>query len=224
MKVGVLFSGGKDSVYASFKCKEVVCLISVKSENPDSYMFHTPNIDLVKLQSEALGIPLVFGSTKGEKEEELEDLRKVIVEAKEKFGIESVGVGAIASEYQNSRVKRICDSLGLKVMAPLWGGDAEEYMKKLIEDGFEVIITAIAADGFSSKFLGRRIDYDCLKDLVELNKKYGISVCGEGGEFESLVLDCPLFNKKIKILDFEKVIENEFTGKLLIKKAELVEK
>jgi diphthine-ammonia ligase len=74
MKLGVLFSGGKDSCYALFKAgkeHEIVCLITMASDNPDSYMFHTPNIEMTKLQSEALDIPLISGRTKGEKEEEL---------------------------------------------------------------------------------------------------------------------------------------------------------
>ena len=85
MKLAALFSGGKDSTYAMYKVMkehDVVCLITIKSENPDSYMFHTPNIDLAELQAEALDIPLLTFKTKGEKELELQDLENAIKEAK----------------------------------------------------------------------------------------------------------------------------------------------
>ena len=85
MRLGVLFSGGKDSTLAlhlAAEKEEVVCLITVVSKNQESYMFHTPNIDVTVLQAEALGLPLVSVATEGQKEEELADLERAIAEAK----------------------------------------------------------------------------------------------------------------------------------------------
>ena len=109
MKCGVLFSGGKDSAYAAFLAikdgYEVSCLISIFSENPESYMFHTPSITKVKKQAEVMKIPLIVQRTKGEKENELVDLENAIKKAIEKYGIEIIVTGAIASVYQTSRVQ-----------------------------------------------------------------------------------------------------------------------
>jgi asparagine synthase (glutamine-hydrolysing) len=112
MRLGVLYSGGKDSNYALFKEKNnVVCLISVISKNKESFMFHTPNIHMVELQAEAIGLPLLQKTTEGEKEKELEDLKTVIKEAKEKFKLDGIVTGAIESRYQADRIKKICDEL-----------------------------------------------------------------------------------------------------------------
>ena len=122
MRLGVLFSGGKDSTFAlhlAAEKEEVVCLITVVSKNKESYMFHTPNIDVTTLQAEALGLPLVSVVTEGEKEEELADLEAAIAEAKEKFQIDGVVTGAVESVYQASRVQRICNLLDVWCFNPL---------------------------------------------------------------------------------------------------------
>src|SRR3989344_5331152 len=117
MKIAALYSGGKDSTFALQRVmklgREVVCLVSLKSANPASYMFHVPNIDIVKLQAKALGLPLIFKKTAGIKEEELKDLKAALNEAKKKYAIEGVVSGAVASEYQRYRVEAVCADLGL---------------------------------------------------------------------------------------------------------------
>ena len=111
MKLGVLFSGGKDSTFptelTNLGENEVVCLMSMKSKNKESYMFHTPNIDLTELQAKSLGIPLVSRKTEGKKEDELIDLRRLIQKAQKEFKIEGVVTGAIESIYQTSRIQKI---------------------------------------------------------------------------------------------------------------------
>src|SRR3989304_9417303 len=115
MKLGVLFSGGKDSTFAAWKAmqkEKVVCLITVVSENEESYMFHTPNIALAELQAKAMDLPIVVQKTKGEKERELADLRKAIKQAKLIYNIRGIVTGAIASTYQAKRIQKICDEIG----------------------------------------------------------------------------------------------------------------
>jgi predicted ATP pyrophosphatase (TIGR00289 family) len=112
MRVGVLFSGGKDSTLAlskAMKEHEVVCLITIISKNTESFMFHTPNIEITKLQAESIGLPLIQRITEGKKEEELEDLRKAVVEAKENYRIDGIVTGAVESVYQSKRIQKICD-------------------------------------------------------------------------------------------------------------------
>ena len=132
MKIGVLFSGGKDSTLAmqlANKDHEISCLLSMKSENEASYMFHTPNIDITELQSEALDIPLLTGVTKGEKELELSDLKDLIENAIELFGIEGIVTGAVESVYQAQRVQKICSELGLWCFNPLWQLSQEKLLQ-----------------------------------------------------------------------------------------------
>lgn len=207
MKLGALFSGGKDSTYAIYKSipeHEVVCLIAIKSLNPESYMFHVPAFEHIEKQAEALGIPLILVETKGVKEEELKDLQKAIEEAKEKYQIEGIVTGAVASTYQASRIQKICDELNLKVFNPLWQIKQMELLKDLIKDKFEVIITGIAAYPLDESWLGRTLDENMLKELEKLEKEYKINVAGEGGEFETLVIDSPIHKKKIKLIETEK--------------------
>ena len=211
MKFGVLFSGGKDSCYATYLAKrmghDIVCLINVKSENEESYMFHTPSVGRVKEQAGVMGIPLIVASTKGEKEKELVDLEKVIVNAKEKYGFDGIVTGAVESVYQASRVQKICNKLDLECFNPLWQKGQEELLSDLIKNKFEVIVVGIFAYPLDERWLGRVIDWKFVSEMRELEKKWGISVAGEGGEFESFVLNCPLFKKGLKVKGFKDVGE-----------------
>jgi len=225
MRLAALFSGGKDSTFSIYLAKQaghqVKYLATVISDNLDSFMYHTPNIGMTFLQSQCLGIQLVSKRSSGEKEKEVEDLKKLL----KGLNIEGVLAGAIASKYQNERVKKVCDELSLKVETPLWGMDQGKLVKKMIESGFEIILTAVAAEGLGEKWLGRKIDLKALKELKQLKKKYGINIAGEGGEYESLVIDCPLFQRRIEITDSEKVWDKKTnSGKLLIRDAKLVRK
>ena len=222
MRLAALISGGKDSLYAAYKSSggnELVCIISFKSKRADSYMFHIPNIELVKLQAESMGIPLIFAESSGIKEKELKDIKKALQTAIKKYKIEGVVSGALASNYQKERIDKICSNLKIKSIAPLWHIGPEKYLKELIKNNFKAIIVGIAADGLTKDFLGHEINEDFIKKIEKLNIHGG----GEGGEYESLVLDCPLFKKKLKINKSRIEMENECTGKLIVEDAELVQ-
>ncbi|MEK6895299.1 MAG: diphthine--ammonia ligase [Nanoarchaeota archaeon] len=208
MKLGVLFSGGKDSTYAAWLAKkegyEITCLITIRSENKDSFMFHTPSISKTEKQAEAMGIPLVIQKTKGEKEDELVDLEKVIIKAKKKYKIEGVLTGAVESVYQASRIQKICNKIGVECFNPLWQKEQIELLEDLVKNKFEVVITGVAAYPLDEKWLGRKIDKRFIDEIKELNEKYKINPAGEGGEFESFVLNAPdLFKDKLKIKSFK---------------------
>jgi len=208
MKCGILFSGGKDSTYAAYLVKksknDISCLITIISENPDSYMFHTPSISKVEKQAEVMKIPILIQKTKGEKEKELKDLQKVINQAKREFSIEAVVTGAVASAYQASRIQKICDKLELECFNPLWQKSSEEYWNELLKNKFEIIITRISADGLDEEWLGQKINMKMIKKLKEIHKKFGIHLSFEGGEAETFVINCPLFFKKLIITKSEK--------------------
>ncbi len=227
MKLVSLFSGGKDSCLALYIMKkyyyhEISCLLSVKSENKDSYMFHVPNIDITKYQAESLGIPIEYCYTKGEKEKELKDLKEKLKEIKENYKIKGVVTGAVRSVYQNARIQKICKDLELWCFNPLWLLNEIEILNLLEREKFEVIISAVCAYPLDKDFLGKNLLK--IKDkILKYNKKYSISMVGEGGEFETTVLDMPLFKYKIVIENFEKEYKN-YRGFYYIKNVKLVKK
>jgi len=224
MRLGVLFSGGKDSTLAlhlAAEKEEVACLITVVSKNKESYMFHTPNIDVTVLQAEALGLPLVSVVTEGKKEEELADLEKAIIDAKSKFQIDGVVTGAVESVYQASRIQRICNKLDVWSFNPLWKYDQNALLETLVEKSFKVIISGVFAYPLDEKWLGKQIDASVIARLVDLQSQYGISPSGEGGEIETTVLEAPLYKKRIEILN-SAVDWRGNCGVFLIKQARLV--
>jgi predicted ATP pyrophosphatase (TIGR00289 family) len=221
MRVGVLATGGKDSTLALYKVVsegyEVKYLVAMIPLREDSLMFHYPNIRLVDLFAEVVEIPLVKAETLAVEESEVEDLKRLI----EGLDVDAIVSGAIASTYQKSRIEEICEQLKLKCIAPLWQENPLDILKEILELEFEVIITGVYAYGFGREWLGRKIDKATIEDLIELNRRYGVSLVGEGGEYETLVLNAPFFKKRIKIVEAEKVWKNQ-SGYLLVRKAELV--
>lgn len=226
MKAAALFSGGKDSTMAVYKAfqegYDVEYLVSMISDNPESYMFHVPNIHITELSAEAMDIPLIQSRTHGKKEEELEDLRNVLEQLKD-LGVQAIFAGALASEYQKSRIDNLCSELGLESKAPLWHVDPKEYMEEIIDLGFEVIITSVSAEGLDESWLGRNVDCELLSEIVDLNDKYGMHMAFEGGEAETLVLDGPMFKKSIQIVESSNVWDRD-SGYLVITQAVLVDK
>lgn len=226
MRLAALFSGGKDCCYALYKAMahhEISCLITIKSKNLDSFMFHTPNIEMTKIQADCIGLPLITAQSEGNKEEELDDLKEALAKAKALFEIEGVVTGAIESVYQALRIQRICDELGIWCFSPLWKKDQIELLNELIENKFEIMLSSVAAYPFDEKWLGRRIDSDAIKELELLKKKYMINPAGEGGEYESLVLDAPFFRKRIRIISADKDYSNS-SGRYDIKEYRVEEK
>jgi len=207
MKAGVLFSGGKDSCYSAYLAKkagyELTCLISIFSENKESYMFHTPSIEKTKQQAEVMNIPLLIQKTKGEKEKELKDLEKAIKLAKERYSVDTIVTGALHSVYQASRIQEICNKLNLKCFNPLWHKDEIKYLEELIKGNFKIMVVGVFAYPLNQSWLGRIIDDKFLEEVKELKEKYKIHPAGEGGEFETFVLNCPLFKKSLGIKSYE---------------------
>jgi diphthine-ammonia ligase len=215
-KLGVLFSGGKDSCLAMHLAQkegyEIGCLISLFSENKESFMFHTPMIEMTEKQAELMGKPLIIEKTIGTKEEELVDLSRVIKKAIRDYGITGIVTGAVLSVYQSSRVQKICNELNIYCFNPLWQRDGIELLEELVRENFEVMIVGIGAYPLDENFLGRIIDSDFVSESKLLNEKYGISPIGEGGEFESLVVNCPLFRDGLNLKKFNKVMTGENSG------------
>ncbi|MBU2576948.1 MAG: diphthine--ammonia ligase [Nanoarchaeota archaeon] len=216
MKVGVLFSGGKDSCLALHKVlqegHEVKYLLNIYPKNQDSFMFHKQDLGLLNVQAKRLGIKIVSVKSEGIEGKELKDLRKLIGEIK--GNVEGIVVGGIASSYQGKRVKKICDDLNLKFVAPLWDYEPEKLWEELFVEGFEVIMIKIACEGIDGSWLGRVINRENFEELKKLTKKYKFRLDFEGGEAETTILMMPEYSERIEI-DFD--VENEGEYRHLMK-------
>ena len=215
MRVVVLFSGGKDSVYATYLCLSWGWEVEWLTLHPqeDSMMFHHPNTEWCKLQAKAAGIKLHEIEVKHETE--LADLEKEI----KKMNLDGIVSGAVASEYQKQRIEIIGENLGLLSFAPLWH-KGPEILREMLEQ-MEVYFVSVSAEGLDGKWLGKRFFAEDVDRLLAFRPS--IHPFLEGGEGETFVADAPFFKKRIKIMEWEKRWEGQ-SGKALIKKAELMKK
>ena len=225
MKVASLFSGGKDSTYSIYKAKQeghqILCLITILPLSEESMLLHFPNIELTKLQSKSMGIPQIYiESRSNETETEVNLIEKILAKAKSEHDLEGLVHGGILSEFQKNIFDRVCSKLNLKLISPLWQKEQIEYMKNLIESNFHFIITSVSADGLDEKWLGKEITTQDLEKLDQLSKKYGFNINFEGGEAETIVIDCPLFSHPIMILKSRKIWDG-IRGRFEILDAEL---
>ena len=220
MKVAALFSGGKDSVFAIYIAKQwgwdISHLVTIHPKKQDSWMFHSVNIHLTEKLAEAIDIPLIKKQTKGEKEEELKDLKEVL----KNLNIDGVISGAIASEYQRTRIEKICHELEIKSFAPIWHKNQELILREQINAGFKIIIVGVFAYGFDETWLGKTIDGETIDAIIQLRKKYAINTAGEGGEFETLTIDGPIFKRKLVLDETSKEWKRD-SGILKVNKAHL---
>lgn len=226
MKVLALVSGGKDSCFNMLKCvengHEIVALAHLKPKDCDeldSYMYQSVGHEIVGHYAEAIGLPLFQGEITGKpcnqgstyevtEGDEVEDLYKLMSKAKEAVSYEAVSVGAIFSDYQRVRVLNVCERLGVTMLAYLWQRDQAQLLKEMIDSGIHAILIKVAALGLEPhKHLGKSLS-DIYDHMLLMEKKYGLNVCGEGGEYETATLDCPLFRKKIVIDDSEVVLHS----------------
>ncbi|MBI5222853.1 diphthine--ammonia ligase [Candidatus Micrarchaeota archaeon] len=194
MKVAVLFSGGKDSVFATFWALfqgfEPVLVSVIPPEY--SMMFHHPNVDKTKLQAKALGLKQIFVKTTEE------NWHQKLKETFKRMGAKAIVAGAIASEYQRRRIDRIGEELDIPTFAPLWHKDLGDQLLPELLKYFEIKVMAVAAEGLDEKFL----DQPYMK-IIEANVK-GVHPFLEGGEGETYVTDAPFFKKRIEILKTSK--------------------
>ncbi|XP_055801105.1 diphthine--ammonia ligase [Solanum dulcamara] len=230
MKVVALVSGGKDSCYAMMKCiqygHEIVALANLipaddATDELDSYMYQTVGHQIVVSYAKCMGLPLfrrrIQGSTRHHDlsysmtpGDEVEDMFILLNEVKRQIpSVTAVSSGAIASDYQRLRVESVCSRLGLISLAYLWKQDQSFLLQEMIRNGIIAIAVKVAAIGLNpSKHLGKEIVY-LEPHLHKLKELYGINVCGEGGEYETLTLDCPLFkNARIVLDEFQIVLHS----------------
>jgi diphthine-ammonia ligase len=226
MRLAALFSGGKDSTLA-IQLAEVMghhvdYLITVKAASEESYYFHYPNIWVTSLQARAMGRRQIMVSARSaSRDDELRALRDAVELIRDE--VDGIISGVNRSRSQHYSFQRICDELGLKLLTPIWMRDPQEVLEEVVSSGITAMIVGVAAMGLGRELLGRIIDHELINLLNSLSERYDVNVLGEGGEFETLVLDSPLFKKRIRILEYE-VRWSGYSGMLLVREARLAEK
>ena len=225
MKLAALFSGGKDSTYAIHKVKQmghdVKCLVTIFPKSLNSHLLHFSAIKLTKLQSETLGIPQITLTLDSDKlEEEMNALRVLLEKAKQDFQIEGLVHGGISSEFKKKCFEKISKENDLKIVSPLWKMNAKKYMIDLIHSNFKFILTSVSSDGLDERWLGKIISTHDISQLNKLSDKYGFNLNFEGGEAESLIVDCPLYSYPI-VITKSKTIWDGYRGRFEIEDASL---
>ncbi len=224
MTATALVSGGKDSIYAAYLADTqgwpVDELLTVRPSDADSMMFHTPNLDLVALQARAWGKRhrTVDAPASG-LEEELAALESAL-----RGGSGPIVAGAIASSFQWSRLLRIGDRVGRRVYAPLWRKASSRVVEEEIDAGLDIRFVHLAAEPLTPELLGTRLDRSALADLERRSRTVRrVDVAGEGGEYETLVVDAPFFASRIELDRTERVVSGA-TSRLDISSAHLMKK
>jgi diphthine-ammonia ligase len=204
MKLAALYSGGKDSTFAISRAQEmghwVACLITMHPIADDSALFHYPNSWVTEYLAGAMQMPLMAFQVSGcSKEDEMNALEEAIGQVKSIYRIEGIVHGGISSNYQKQAFEHVCVRQGVAAVAPLWNSDPERYMSELVNRGYHIIIAGVSTMGLDNKWLGTELDKESIAKLVSISKKCGFNLTFEGGEAETLVIDCPLYWKKLKI-------------------------
>ncbi|MGN1044972.1 MAG: diphthine--ammonia ligase [Candidatus Methanomethylophilaceae archaeon] len=209
MRLAALYSGGKDSTLAMYTAiqmgHEVPYLVTVRPSDAASWIFHTPNLSVVPRMAEAMGRELVTVDSDGTESGDLEAMERAL----SGLDIDGIVVGALWSDYQWDRMNIVCGKLGLVLLAPLWRKDQEMVYDIMCSSGVEAVIVGVFAEGLDASWLGRRLDMETKKDLLALRDRYGISIMGEGGEYESMTLDSPMHVKRLNIDSSEKRMERD---------------
>ncbi len=221
MRWAALISGGKDSICAlthAVTKHRVAYLVNVQAIE-DSYMFHVPCASLARFVSEAVGIPLISGASSS-----LSDELLLLRDLLKDLDVDGLIAGTIASTYQMDRLRTLCDELKLQLYAPLWGQGTERLLRAMVRS-MEIVVVQVAAYGMDEYWLGRKLDNTAVEGLIDLNKRYGVHIMGEGGEYETLVLDAPIFKKRLVLMDYRKRWFNEqYRGYIEVNDVKLVDK
>lgn len=204
MRLASLYSGGKDSTFSLYLMEQsghdIPYLVNVVPEDAASWIFHTPNLSVVPLMAESMEKELVTAKSSGTEEGDMEGLRSAL----DGLDVEGVVSGAIWSDYQWDRMNIVCGDLGLKLMAPLWRKDQDMLMDQFIDSGIRSMIVGCYAEGLGEEWLGRIIDRQAVEELKAIRARTGISIMGEGGEYESLTIDSPMHSRPLEIISSEK--------------------
>jgi len=209
-QVFISWSGGKDSCLAGYFAAidglGVRYLANTVTEDGQRSRSHGLPAEVLQVQSQAIGIPLVQQRTSWDNyEAEFKKMLRVFRQG----GIEGGVFGDIDFEEHREWVERVCQEVSITPHLPLWGQNQDKILRDFISLGFKAVVVATKADLFGEEWLGRRVDLDFIRHLDELRETKNITPCGEAGEYHTLVTDGPPFKKRIEILETRKVLKDE---------------
>ncbi|MFC2016423.1 diphthine--ammonia ligase [Chloroflexota bacterium] len=209
-QVFISWSGGKDSCLAGYLATingwEARYLANMATEDGKRSRSHGLPVEVLQLQAQAIGIPLVQRRTTWDTyEAEFKSMLRVLKQE----GVDGGVFGDIDLEEHKEWVDRICQQVDIKPHLPLWGLSQEQILRDFIGLGFKALVVATKADLLGEEWLGRRVDLDFIRHLDELRETKDITPCGEAGEYHTLVTDGPLFKKRLEILKTDKVLRDE---------------
>ena len=226
-KVAVMFSGGKDSIaavhYALQQGWDIEALVAIKPRNTEAYLWHYPTVEWTLLQAESMSIPLILAKTEdiGSKTE-----ANVLDNIFGRLKADTILLGGVGLQAtQIKEVRKMAEKYGKSVVVPHANMTSEQLLEEEIKQGFDIRIIDVAADGLGQDWIGKRLDFETMIDLKHLSGKFGFDALGEGGQYNTFVVDGPIFKKKIEFLDVETVWDSKTSsGYLEVKNAELVAK
>ncbi len=227
MKVAVMFSGGKDSTFALYYALQqgwqVEALIAVKPKNTEAYLYHYATVEWTLLSSEALGIPLILLQTNqtGPNTE-----AKVLEKVLKKLDIDALLLGGVGlQKTQINSIEEVAAKFGVDIIIPHKNYSSRELLEAEVKSGFKVMITDVATDGLGKNWIGKIIDENSLDELKKLAAKFGFDELGEGGSYNTFVVDGPIFKKKISFVESQKIWDTKTSsGYLEVKSATLIDK
>lgn len=204
MKFVMSYSCGKDSTAALHEMiaqgNEPVALLTMFNQEAGRSYFHGADHRLLQAYADCLKLPFLLTPTTGEAYHlEMEKSLRAAAE----MGAEAACFGDIDIEGNRAWCEERCRNVGLKSIFPLWKIDREENVRRIVELGYRCVIKSINNTLLPRELLGRILDEAVMRQM----KDCGIDVCGENGEYHTLVVDGPLFRKPLpyrtgKLLDF----------------------
>lgn len=224
MRVCCLFSGGKDSAYALHKMLQsgfdVVVLLTVRSEDKDSWLYHTPGLEAAELFRELTGIETEIAVSPPEKEQEQKVLTEALKDLKERYQLDAICSGALLSDFQRMKFTHAAMDAGLISYTPIWRKDGWRYMQDLLDFGFSYMLVSYASPGFSPEDLGKPVDVEMHRRFMKNSSRWGSHPAFEGGEAETLILDAPCFKKRLYV-EGRVDVSGQHTARFIIEEAEV---
>lgn len=216
-----LSSGGKDSILAihlaSKSGLEITGIVTALPEDEESMLYHIHNVMYVRLIAKSMGIEWYPVKAPLSWEE------KALSKELDKHDETILVTGGVASNYQKERFERVAREVGMKTYSPIWGMDANKVLRLTLELGFDTLVVAVAALGLEEEWLGRHLDRENVDVLLNLSKKNRFNAIGEGGDYDTFILDAPLYRRRLEATKVSKTWFGE-SGRLEILEMSLVEK